>query len=250
MAEYKQLGKIKVIVCKDKQGVAGVAGDIFAQNIREKPDIVLGLATGGTPVDMYQELIRMHKDKGLNFNRAVSFNLDEYLGLSGDHPQSYRHFMNENLFNHININKLNTHVPDGKAEDFQISCQKYENDIKAAGGIDLQLLGIGSNGHIAFNEPGSAGDSRTRVVDLTENTVKDNARFFQDESEVPRKAITMGIGTILEAKKIVLLATGKNKADAVAKAIKGTVSSEVPSSFLQNHPDCTFIVDRDSAAGL
>lgn len=250
MAEYKQLGKIKVIVCEDKQEVAKVAVDIFAQSIREKPDMVLGLATGGTPIDMYQQLIRMHKDKGLNCNRVVSFNLDEYLRLSGDHPQSYRYFMNENLFNHININKLNTHVPDGKAEDSQISCQKYEDDIKRAGGIDLQLLGIGSNGHIAFNEPGSAGNSRTRVVDLTEKTIRDNARFFQDESEVPTKAVTMGIGTILEVKKIVLLATGKNKADAVAKAIKGSVGSEVPASFLQNHPDCTFIVDRDAATGL
>ena len=250
MAEHKQLRKIKVILCKDKQEVAKVAADIFSQGIREKPDIVLGLATGGTPVDMYQELIRMHKEKGLDFEGVASFNLDEYLGLSGDHPQSYRYFMNKNLFNHINIDKLNTHVPEGKAENFQISCQKYEDDIKRVNGIDLQLLGIGSNGHIAFNEPGSAGNSRTRVVDLTERTIKDNARFFQDKSEVPTKAVTMGIGTILEAKKIILLATGENKADAVAKAIKGRVGSEVPASFLQNHPDCTFIVDRDAAVGL
>ena len=250
MTEHKQLGKIKVIVCEDRQEVARVAADIFAQDIRKKPGTVLGLATGGTPVDMYQLLIRMHKEKGLDFSRVASFNLDEYLGLSGDHPQSYCYFMNENLFNHININKLNTRVPDGKAKDLQVSCQKYENDIKTVGGIDLQLLGIGSNGHIAFNEPGSPGNSRTRVVDLTERTIKDNARFFQDESEVPTQAVTMGIGTILEAKKIVLLATGKNKAEAVAKAIKGSVDVKVPASFLQNHPDCTFIIDKDSAAGL
>ena len=250
MVEHRQLGKIKVIVCQDKQEVAKVAADIFAQAIREKPDIVLGLATGGTPVGMYKELIRMHKEKGLNFNRVISFNLDEYVGLSGDHPRSYRYFMNENLFNHININKLNTHVPDGKAEDSQISCQKYEEDIKATGGIDLQLLGIGSNTHVAFNEPGSPRDSRTRIINLTENTIKDNARFFEDESEVPRKAVTMGIGTILEAKKIILLATGSNKADAVAKSINGSVNPGAPASFLQNHPDCTFIIDTEAAAGL
>jgi len=250
MAEDKQIGKIKVTVCQDKQEVARVAAEIFAKMIREKPDLVLGLATGGTPVDMYQMLIRMHKEQGLNFSRVRSFNLDEYVGLSGDHTQSYRYFMNANLFNQINIDKLNTHVPDGKAENFQMSCQQYEKDIQAAAGIDLQLLGIGSNGHIAFNEPGSPGNSRTRVVTLTERTIKDNARFFQDESEIPRQAVTMGIGTILEANKIVLLATGANKAEAVVKALKGKVTADLPASFLQNHPDCIFILDRDSAAGL
>lgn len=250
MGAYKHFGKIKVMFCKDKQEVAKEAAAIFAKQIREKPGTVLGLATGGTPVDMYQQLIRMHKEEGLDFSCAASFNLDEYVGLSGDHPQSYRYFMNENLFNHININKLQTHVPEGNTRDSQVSCQKYEEAIKATGGIDLQLLGIGSNGHIAFNEPGSVGDSRTRTVDLTDRTIKDNARFFQNESEVPKKAITMGIGTILEARKIVLLATGKNKAEAVAQAIKHKASTQVPASFLQNHPDCTFIVDSEAAAGL
>ena len=223
---------------------------IFAKAIREKPDTVLGLATGGTPVGLYKELIRMQKDDGLDFSRVRSFNLDEYLGLSGDHPQSYRYFMNTNLFNHIDINKANTHVPDGKAEDTLDSYRKYEEDIKQAGGIDLQLLGIGGNGHIAFNEPGSRSDSRTRVVDLTEKTIKDNARFFEDESQVPKKAVTMGIGTILETKKIVLLATGSSKIDALVKTVKGSVSSDVPASFLQNHPDCTFITDKEAASSL
>jgi glucosamine-6-phosphate deaminase len=250
MAEYKQIGQVKVVVCQDKQEVARVAANIFAQAVREKPDIVLGLATGGTPVGMYKELIRVHKEEGLNFNRVRSFNLDEYFGLSGDHPQSYRYFMDDNLFNHININKLNTRVPDGKAEDIQGSCQAYERAIQAAGGIDLQLLGLGSNGHIAFNEPGSPGDSRTRIINLTERTIKDNARFFEDASEVPGRAITMGIGTIVEARKIVLLATGNNKAEAVAKVLKGNVDLGVPASFLQNHPDCTFILDREAAARL
>ena len=250
MPEDRQIGKIKLIICDNKEEVARVCADIFAKRIRVKPDIILGLATGGTPVGMYQELIRMHKARGLDFRRVRSFNLDEYLGLAPEHNQSYRYFMNDNLFNHINIDKSKTQVPDGKAQDVKAGCKKYEDNIKKAGGIDLQLLGIGSNGHIAFNEPGSLGDSRTRVVDLTERTIKDNSRFFQDESEIPRQAVTMGIGTILEAKQVVLLATGSNKADAVAKAVKGQVSPDLPASFLQNHPDCTFIVDREAVAGL
>lgn len=250
MVEHRQVRGVKVIICRDKQEVAKEAANIFIQAIEAKPDIVLGLATGGTPVGLYKELIQAHKEKGLDFRGVKSFNLDEYVGLSGDHPQSYRYFMNENLFNHININKLNTCVPDGKAANLPMGCQKYEEDIKVNGGVGLQLLGIGSNGHIAFNEPGSSPDSRTREVDLTEKTIKDNARFFEDESQVPRKAITMGIGTILEARRIILLATGGNKAEVVAKALKDPVSIEIPASFSQNHPDCTFIVDKESAAGL
>jgi len=250
MPEQKQFGKIKVIICQDGQEVARVGAEIFAAAISKKPDIVLGLATGSTPVGMYKELIRMHKEQKLYFNRVKSFNLDEYAGLSGEHDQSYRYFMNSNLFNHININKANTRVPDGNAKDFKASCQQYEEAIKASGGIDLQLLGIGSNGHIAFNEPGSAQDSRTRIVDLKESTIKDNARFFKDESEVPRQAVTMGIGTILEAKRIVLLATGSNKKDALTKSVKGPLSDKVTASFLQKHPDCTFIIDKEAAAGL
>ena len=158
--------------------------------------------------------------------------------------------MDDNLFNHINIDKAKTHVPSGMAEDVSASCQKYEENIKAQGGVDLQLLGIGSNGHIAFDEPGSPSDSRTREVDLTEKTIKDNARFFENESEVPRKAITMGISTILEAKNIVLLATGSNKTEVAAKAIKNPATTDIPASFLQNHSDCVFIIDKESARGL
>ena len=250
MAEQKKIGNIKVIICQDKQEVAREGAKIFAKDIKEKPGIALGLATGGTPVGMYKELIRMHKEEGLDFSRVRSFNLDEYVGLSGDHPQSYRYFMDDNLFNHINIDKEKTHVPSGIAEDILTSCQKYEEDIKTQGGVDLQLLGIGSNGHIAFNEPGSPSESRTREVGLTEKTIKDNARFFENESEVPQKAVTMGITTILEAKKIVLLATGGNKAEVVAKAIKSPATVEVPASFLQNHPNCVFIIDKEVASGL
>jgi len=250
MAEQKKIGNIKVIICQDKQEVACEGAKIFAKDIKEKPDIVLGLATGGTPVGMYQELIRMHKEEGLDLSRVTSFNLDEYVGLSGGHSQSYRYFMDDNLFNHINIDKAKTHVPSGIAEDVPASCQKYEENIKAQGGVDLQLLGIGSNGHIAFDEPGSPSDSRTREVDLTEKTIKDNARFFENESEVPRKAVTMGIATILEAKKIVLLATGRNKAEAVAKAIKNSATTDIPASFLQNHSGCVFVLDQEAASGL
>ena len=250
MAGQKKIGNIKVKICQDKQEVAQEGAKIFAKDIKEKPDIVLGLATGGTPMGMYQELIRMYKEEGLDFSRAISFNLDEYVGLSGDHSQSYRHFMDDNLFNHINIDKAKTHVPSGIAEDASASCQEYEENIKTQGGVDLQLLGIGSNGHIAFNEPGSSSDSRTREVGLTEKTIKDNARFFENESEVSRRAVTMGIATILEAKKIVLLATGSNKAEAVAKATKNPATTDIPASFLQNHPDCVFIVDQKAASGL
>jgi len=154
MAEQKKIGNIKVIICQNKQEVAQEGAKIFAKGIKEKPDIVLGLATGGTPVGMYQELIRMHKEEGLDFSRVTSFNLDEYVGLSGDHSQSYRYFMDDNLFNHINIDKAKTHVPNGMTKDVSASCQKYEENIKAQGGVGLQLLGIGSNGHIAFDEPG------------------------------------------------------------------------------------------------
>lgn len=248
--EQKQIGKIKIIVCNDKEEVAKKSAEIFAKAIREKANINLGLATGGTPVGMYKELIRMHKEEKLDFSRVKSFNLDEYVGIDPDNNQSYRCFMNTNLFDQVNINKQETYVPLGKGEDLEKTCREYEKDIKAAAGIDLQLLGIGSNGHIAFNEPGSPGDSRTRVVDLTQRTIKDNTRFFEKESEVPRQAVTMGIGTILEAKKIILLATGSNKAEAVAKAIKGAVSVDIPASFLQQHANSIFIIDKDAAANL
>lgn len=241
---------IKLIICEERQEVAKRAAEIFADAIRKKPDIVLGLATGSTPVGLYEELIRMHKEEGLDFSQVSSFNLDEYLGLSSEHPQSYRYFMDTQLFNHINIDKSNTHVPDGLAKDLEAHCKEYEEAIKKAGGIDIQLLGIGANGHIAFNEPGSGKDSRTRVIDLNERTIKDNSRFFNSMDEVPKKAITMGVATISEAKKIVLLATGENKKEAVAKAFGGAISSKVPASLLQVHPDCTFILDREAASNL
>jgi len=250
MFEQRKIKNINVIICKNKEEVDRIGADIFTEAINSNPRIVLGLATGGTPVGMYKELIRMNKQAMVDFSQVLSFNLDEYVGLANTHLQSYRYFMNDNFFNHININKNNTYVPDGQSKDIQESCRQYEEKIKTSGGIDLQLLGIGSNGHIAFNEPGSLKDSRTREVSLTEATIKDNARFFQDELDVPRRAVTMGIGIILEAKKIVLLATGANKADAVKKAVIGLQTVEVPASFLQMHSDCVFIIDKQASLGL
>jgi len=241
---------MRVIVCKNSDEMSKVAAQIFAERINKKPNIVLGLATGGTPVKMYKELINMAKAGSLDFSKVLSYNLDEYLGISGDHDQSYRYFMNTNLFDHININKANTHVLNGKAADAAAECKAYEEAIKKAGGIDIQLLGIGGNGHIAFNEPGSAKNSRTRVVDLTQKTIEDNARFFASINDVPKQALSMGNGTILEAREIVLIADKASKADAIAKSIEGPATEQVPASLLQNHKNVTFVIDQDAASKL
>lgn len=241
---------MKVIVCKDSDEMSRVAASIFADRIRKNPKIVLGLATGGTPVKMYKELIRMHKEEGLDFSKVVTYNLDEYLGITGDHDQSYRYFMNTNLFDHININKANTHVLNGKAKDAAAECKSYEEQIKSAGGIDIQLLGIGGNGHIAFNEPGSPKDSRTRIVNLTQKTIEDNARFFASANDVPKQALSMGNGTIMEAREIVLIADKSSKADAIAKSVEGPLTEQVPASLLQAHKKTTFVVDKDAAGNL
>ncbi|MCD6235654.1 MAG: glucosamine-6-phosphate deaminase [Thaumarchaeota archaeon] len=241
---------MKVVITKDYWEMSRLAARIIADVIRSKPNIVLGLATGGTPEGCYRELVRMHKEEGLDFSQVITFNLDEYVGLPLDHPQSYHHYMDVHLFNHVNIKRENIHIPDGTAEDLEKHCREYEEAIKKAGGIDLQLLGIGRNGHIGFNEPGSPFNSRTRVVKLTETTRRDNARFFGSLDEVPTHAITMGLATIMEARKILLLASGLNKAEAVAKAVEGPKTPDVPASILQDHPDCTFIIDREAASKL
>ncbi len=226
------------------------AAEFFAERIRKQPNIVLGLATGSTPVKMYAALVRMYEEGRLDFSRVVTFNLDEYVGLPPEHDQSYRYFMDTNLFNKINISKRNTHLPDGMASDLDAMCAAYERAMKQAGGIDVQLLGIGGNGHIGFNEPSSAGDSRTRVVELTTETIRDNSRFFQNESEVPKKAVSMGIGTILEAHEVVLIADGAHKAKAVAKCVEGKITPDVPASLLQRHAKCVFFLERQAASGL
>jgi len=240
--------EVRVFDTSEQMSVA--AAELFAHRIREKPDIVLGLATGGTPVKMYTDLARMHREGQLDFSRVVTFNLDEYIGLPPDHDQSYRYFMDSNLFDKVNISKENTHLPDGMASDLDAMCAAYEEAIKQAGGIDLQLLGIGGNGHIAFNEPGSPRDSRTRVVDLTPETIRDNSRFFKDESEVPTRAVTMGIASILETREIVLIADGAHKVEAIARSVEGEITPDVPTSFLQEHPKCIFFLDREAASRL
>ena len=242
---------MEVIVKENYEEMSKLAAQLIAEVIRKKPRAVLGLATGSTPIGTYKELIRMHKEEGLDFSQIVTFNLDEYVGLPPDHPQSYRYFMNEQLFNHINIRMENTHVPNGMAKDLKAECEKYEQMIKEAGGIDIQLLGIGANGHIAFNEPGSSLGSRTRIKTLTEKTRQDNARFFDNDiNKVPKYAITMGIGTILEARKLILLASGENKADAVAKAVEGPITAQCPASVIQLHRNVIVIVDKAAANKL
>jgi len=241
---------MQVIIVGDKEEMGRRAAALIAEQMRRKPHFVLGLATGSTPLPLYQELVRLNKAGELDFSTTITFNLDEYVGLPPTHDQSYRRFMNVNLFDHININKAATHVPDGMAADPEAFCEAYEAMIDDVGGIDCQVLGIGSNGHIAFNEPGSSLASRTRVVGLTESTIKDNSRFFARMEDVPTRAISMGIGTILEAERIVMLAYGANKAEAVAKALEGPVTVSVPASALQMHDQVAWIVVADAATKL
>ena len=237
---------MKVHVYKDAQEVGKAAAMIFAGEIMKKDGCIIGLATGSTPIPTYQELIRLNKEGLLDFSKVISYNLDEYVGLTPDHPCSYRRFMNEQLFDHVNIDKANTHVPDG----VNPNPAEYDAMIEKAGGVDLQLLGIGSNGHIGFNEPAQDFVYPTNVITLTENTRKDNARFFNSMDEVPTSAISMGIGTIMSARRIILIATGANKADAVAAAINGPVNPAMPASILRMHPNCQFILDEAAAAKL
>jgi glucosamine-6-phosphate deaminase len=246
----KEAPEVKVIIVRSKEEMGKRAAALIAEQMRTKEHFVLGLATGGTPLPLYDELVRLNKARKLDFSTTITFNLDEYVGLPPTHSQSYRRFMNERLFNRININKAATHVPDGMAKDPEAFCGAYERMIDDVGGIDYQVLGIGSNGHIAFNEPGSSLASRTRVVRLTKSTIKDNARFFKRIQDVPTRAISMGIGTVLEAERIVMLAYGANKADAVAKALEGPVTASVPASALQLHDQVTWIIVKDAATKL
>jgi len=223
---------------------------MVARLIRKKPSAVLGLATGSTPLALYRDLIRLHREGDLDFRDVGTFNLDEYLGLTPAHPASYHHFMRENLFQHINIREENIHIPDGMTVDVPAFCQAYEDKIKAAGGIDLQVLGIGGDGHIGFNEPSSSLASRTRIKTLTPRTRQDNARFFATEEEIPEHVITMGVGTIMEAREVVLLAFGAGKAEAVAAAVEGPITASVPASILQLHQKATILLDEEAAGNL
>lgn len=238
---------MRLIVTKNYEEMSKVAAKEMAEDIKRNPEIVLGLATGGTPVGMYKELIRMYNEGELDFSKVTSINLDEYVGLSGDHDQSYRYFMNTNLFNHINIDKNNTFVPNGLAENVEEECMAYDDRIQDMGGIDLQLLGLGANGHIGFNEPGEALSVGTHLTDLKESTIEANARFFDSIYDVPRKAITMGLGGIMKAKKIMVIASGEGKAEVVKAMMSGKITTEIPATMLQMHRDVILIVDEDAA---
>jgi glucosamine-6-phosphate deaminase len=240
-----------VIIKEDYDDMSKEAAKRVASLIRKKPDAVIGFATGGTPVGLYKELIRMHREEGLDFSKITTFNLDEYVGLPPEHPQSYHYFMWENLFKHVNVDPRNVHIPHGMAEDIDAFCEWYEAKIKEKGGIDLQILGIGANGHIAFNEPGSSLGSRTRIKTLTEKTRRDNARFFDNDIEkVPKYAITMGIGTIMEARELLLLASGENKADAIKATVEGPITAMVPATIMQMHRKAVLIIDKAAASKL
>ncbi len=239
---------MRFIVCDTHEEIARLGADMIEEVMKSKKDAVLGLATGSTPVDMYAELIRRYKAGQLDFSPVRSVNLDEYYPLAPDNDQSYRYFMNHNLFDHVNIKKENTNVPDGLAEDPAAFCASYEQLIRDLGGIDIQVLGIGGNGHIAFNEPAEALDPLTHLTDLTSETIAANSRFFESEADVPRRALTMGMGTILNARKILLLATGAAKADAIATLMSGKLTTSCPASLLNLHADVTVICDRAAAA--
>lgn len=241
---------MEVIIQSDPQSASLVAARLISHTLREKPDAVLGLATGSTPIQLYNELLRMHRAGYLDFSEARTFNLDEYVGLPPAHPASYHSFMYEHLFNHINIKRENIHIPDGMAEDIPGHCASYEEKIRAAGGIDLQILGIGVEGHIGFNEPMSSLGSRTRLKTLTPRSRFDAAPYFGTEAKVPKHVITMGVGTIMEARNVVLLAFGSNKANAIGQTVEGPISSMMPASILQMHPVAKVIIDEAAASQL
>ncbi len=248
--ENPALKNVRLFVCDDYDSMSEKAAAIVGGAMMQKNDFILGLATGSSPVGLYQGLIRQNKAGLLDFSQVRSYNLDEYYPIAPENPQSYVYFMNENLFDHVNVKKENVHLPDGNAADVEQACRDYEAVLTQLGGVDLQVLGIGSNGHIGFNEPCDEFVGPTHVVTLTENTIKDNSRFFASADEVPRKAVSMGIGTIMNAKKIVLVASGANKADAVKAALEGPVVPSMPASILQFHKDVTFVIDKAAAAKL
>ena len=237
---------MEIIVAKDYQDMSEAAADIIAELVAEKPGCVLGLATGSTPEGLYAELVKRYEEEGLDFSRVATFNLDEYRGLPAEHEQSYHYFMQKHLFGHVNVRPENTHVPNGANPDAEAACEAYEASIALAGGVDLQLLGLGHNGHIGFNEPADDFTYGTHVVTLTADTIEANARFFKSADEVPRQAVSMGIGNIMAAKCVVLVATGENKAKAVRDTIRGPITPRVPASVLQLHPCCVILTDREA----
>jgi glucosamine-6-phosphate deaminase len=241
---------MEVIIQPTEAAAASLVARIVAHDLRANPHLVLGLATGKTMENVYRHLVLLHKEEKLDFSLCSTFNLDEYVGLFPSDPNSYRHYMEHELFRHVNVDPRNTHLPNGLATDLDEECRRYEALIQRFGGIDLQLLGIGKAGHIGFNEPLSALRSRTRVKALTPTTIKQNAEFFGGEEKVPRRAITMGVGTIIEARRCLLLATGEAKAGVIARAVEGPITSMVTATALQLHPRCTVVVDEAAANEL
>lgn len=241
---------MEVIIKKDKDSASRLAAKIIAALINRHPAAVLGLATGSTPLGLYNELVRMHNEEGLSFRHVKTFNLDEYIGLDPADPCSFFNEMHTNLLQKIDLAPDASHIPDGRARDIVASCEAYEAAIKRAGGIDLQVLGIGHDGHLAFNEPGSSLSSRTRIKTLSKTTIKANARFFGSEERVPKHVMTMGLGTIMEAKTCLMLAFGEEKADAVASTVEGPVSASCPASLLQFHQKAIIILDEAAAGKL
>jgi len=234
----------ELLIVKTTEDMGRIGAEMIASEVMGNPEIVLGLATGSSPVSLYKELVRMHKEEGLDFSGVRTVNLDEYAGLPTDHPQSYRSFMNENLFDHINIDPANTHLPDGMAEDLDKEWARYDRLVDELLGIEIQVLGIGPNGHIGFNEPSDEFSKHTMVVPLTVETIEANARFFGSAAEVPREAITLDIRHIMQANKILLVAT-KNKKEILKKALEGRISPLVPASVLQLHRDVTVIFSEE-----
>jgi glucosamine-6-phosphate deaminase len=241
---------MEVIIKPDYEQMSRAAAQVVVEVLNEKPNAVLGMATGSTPLGLYQELVRLHQEGQLDFSRVTAFNLDEYVGLPVTHPQSYHYFMRENFFKHVNIPPHNINIPSGTTSNYRAFCDWFEQRIKECGGIDLQILGIGSDGHIAFNEPTSSLSSRTRLKTLARQTVDDNARFFDKPGDVPIYAITMGVGTILDAHRIMLVANGEHKAKAIAQTVEGPVTSMVTASALQLHRDVKVFVDDEAASEL
>jgi len=239
-----------VEVVDDYEALSNRAAEVVIEQIRKKPDSTIGFATGGTPKGLYDRLIEAHETRGLDFSKLTTFNLDEYVGLPPEHEQSYAHYMWSNLFDHVNVSERQVHIPHGMADDVDAHCRWYERRIEKAGGIDLQILGIGANGHIAFNEPGSSLGSRTRIKTLTSKTVRDNARYFEDKAMVPEYAITMGVGTIMEAREVLLIASGERKAEAMKNTLEGPLTAMVPASMVQEHRFAHVVIDDEAASAL
>ncbi len=241
---------MRIICAENYEGMSRQAANILSSVVAMKPDCVLGLATGSTPIGTYQELIKRYEEGDLDFRRVKTVNLDEYVGLEPTHDQSYRYFMQSQLFDHVNIKVENTNVPGGMAQDVEAECRRYDEIIASMGGIDIQVLGMGHNGHIGFNEPAEEFPMGTHQVDLAESTIEANARFFENRDMVPRKAVTMGIGSIMQARRILVVVSGEGKADIVEKAFRGPVTPKVPASILQMHPDVILVGDKAALSKL